>query len=408
LGGNLENLILTGLSANSGTGNLLNNWITGNDSSNILNGGEGDDVLQGLAGNDTLIGGTGSDSMYGGLGTDTFHVDTQSDLIFENLGEGTDSVVATAGFYLYANVENLTLANGAGSIFGVGNELGNTLTGNEGDNLLIAWGDNDTLHGGAGNDSLFGVDGVDALFGDAGIDYLVAGIGNDTLDGGDNPDALYGEDGNDTLYGGTGFHTDILVGGAGNDVLNGSHASIHYQGDYDLMDGGSGDDTYYVDTPDDLTFEAAAGGTDSVIAEISGAGYYLWAQTENLTLVGSTPFGVGNELANILTGSEQANWLLGGAGNDTLNGKAGNDVLFGEAGVDTFVFERGTGGDVVGDFATGVDKVQLTGLGFTSFDQVTANMTTDGVSTALDLGQGDFVVFNGVTPGSFAAGDFVL
>jgi serralysin len=117
---------------------------------------------------------------------------------------------------------------------------------------------------------------------------------------------------------------------------------------------------------------------------------------------------VGNELDNILTGSEQANWLLGGAGNDTINGKAGNDVLFGEAGSDIFVFERGTGGDVVGDFATGTDKVQLTGLGFASFDQLSASMTTDGVSTALDLGEGDFVVFNGVTPGGFAAGDFLV
>jgi len=273
---------------------------------------------------------------------------------------------------------------------------------------MIAWNGNDTLYGGAGNDNLFGVDGVDTLYGEAGIDYLVAGIGNDTLDGGDNPDAIYGEDGNDTMYGGIGFHTDIMVGGAGDDVLNGSAPSIHYQGDYDLMDGAAGNDTYYVDTPNDLTFEALGGGTDSVIAEIDGGGYYLWAYTENLTLAGSTPFGVGNELANILTGSEQVNWLLGGAGNDTINGKGGNDVLFGEAGIDTFVFERGTGGDVIGDFATGTDKVQVTGLGFASFADVQAAMTTDGVSTALDLGLGDFVVFNGVTMGSFAAGDFLV
>jgi len=83
-------------------------------------------------------------------------------------------------------------------------------------------------------------------------------------------------------------------------------------------------------------------------------------------------------------------------------------VLFGEGGIDTFIFEAGTGGDVIGDFATGIDKVQLTGLGFTSFAEVQAAMTTDGVSTALDLGLGDFVVFNGVTMGSFAAGDFMV
>ena len=43
---------------------------------------------------------------------------------------GTDTVIASAGHYLFANVENLTLAAGAGNIFGVGNSLANTLIGN--------------------------------------------------------------------------------------------------------------------------------------------------------------------------------------------------------------------------------------------------------------------------------------
>jgi len=36
------------------------------------------------------------------------------------------------------------------------------------------------------------------------------------------------------------------------------------------------------------------------------------------------------------------------------------------------------------------------------------SLQTDGASTALNLGQGDFVMFNGVTMASFAARDFVL
>lgn len=95
------------------------------------------------------------------------------------------------------------------------------------------------------------------------------------LDGGVDADALYGEDGDDTLIGGLSFSTDILVGGAGNDVLRGDSGL----GDYDLMDGSAGHDSYYVDTPDDLTFEAATGGTGTVHATIDGAGYYLCAHT---------------------------------------------------------------------------------------------------------------------------------
>jgi hypothetical protein len=378
--------------------------LVGGDSHDALYGGSGVDALIGGGGNDFLDGGTGADHLYGGIGNDTYYADQAGDLVFENAGEGTDTVVSTAGYYLYANVENLTLAGGAGDIFGVGNELANTITGNEGSNLLIAGAGDDIVHAGAGVDSLFGQDGNDHLFGDAGVDYLVGGTGDDVLDGGTGADALYGEDGNDTLYGGTDFQTDILVGGNGNDVLHGDSGL----GDYDLMDGGAGDDSYYVDTPADLTFEAMNGGTDTVYANIIGAGYYLYANVENLVLLGTTPYGVGNELDNHLTGNDVGNYLLGGAGNDLLNGKGGNDVLFGEAGADTFVFEHGTGGDVIGDFTAGTDKIDLSAFGFAGFAQVQSAMVENGGTTAINLGGGDFIVINGVAEASLHAGDFIL
>jgi Ca2+-binding RTX toxin-like protein len=366
----------------------------------------------GSADADTLHGNAGADDLIGGLGNDTYYVDTQADLVFENPGEGTDIVIASTSFYLYENIENLTLAAGAGDIFGSANGLDNTMTGNEGANLLLGWDGNDTLIGNAGNDILYGVEGNDSLLGGAGIDVLVGGNGTDSLDGGADADALYGEAGNDILYGGTGFVTDILVGGDGNDILDGSASvasgQLRNEGDYDLMDGGAGNDTYYVDTPADLTFEAMAGGTDTVIADIVGGGYYLYANVENLTLTGLTPYGVGNELDNILTGSNLTNWLLGGAGNDTINGKGGYDVLFGEGGADTFVFERGTGGDVIGDFQVGLDKINIAGIGYTSFEQVQAHLVENGGTTALDLGQGDFVVLVGIAMDTLTADDFVF
>lgn len=79
---------------------------------------DGDDQLTGASKDDTLDGGTGTDSLYGLAGNDTFVVDSQSDLIFENAGEGIDTAISTANCYLYANVENLTLAAGAGDRLG--------------------------------------------------------------------------------------------------------------------------------------------------------------------------------------------------------------------------------------------------------------------------------------------------
>ena len=51
---NLENLILTGSAALSGSGNALNNTLIGNTGDNTLTGGSGLDVVTGGAGRDTF------------------------------------------------------------------------------------------------------------------------------------------------------------------------------------------------------------------------------------------------------------------------------------------------------------------------------------------------------------------
>jgi Ca2+-binding RTX toxin-like protein len=186
-------------------------------------------------------------------------------------------------------------------------------------------------------------------------------------------------------------------------VLNGQSGL----GDYDRMNGGAGDDGYWVDTPADLTFEAADGGIDSVSAVIAGAGYYLYPHVENLYLGGETPFGVGNDLANTIIGSLGDNWLLGGAGNDTLDGSRGNDVLFGEGGTDTFVFGHLSGQDVIGDFVAGQDRLDLSGY-FASMAEAQAAFSQVGGDGAIELGNGNFVVLNGVNMSTLTATDFIF
>ena len=177
-----------------------------------------------------------------GLGNDSYVVDNAGDLVFESAGQGTDSVSASISHYLYDNVENLVLTGNA-NIFGVGNELANTLTGNAGENLLIAGAGVDTVRGGGARDAIFGEGGDDALFGDAGVDYIVAGIGNDSVDGGVDADEIYGEAGDDVLNGGASFHTDIIVGGDGNDTIRGDSGF----GDFDFLYGNLGNDIFHVE-----------------------------------------------------------------------------------------------------------------------------------------------------------------
>ena len=97
---------------------------------------------------------------------------------------------------------------------------------------------------------------------------------------------LYGGAGDDSLTGELDFAFDLLVGGDGQDSLDGASGL----GDADHLYGGSGDDSYWVDSPADLVFEFSDDGIDTVYADIVGAGFYLYANIENLILLGATAF----------------------------------------------------------------------------------------------------------------------
>jgi Ca2+-binding RTX toxin-like protein len=145
---------------------------------------------------------------------------------------------------------------------------------------------------------------------------------------------------------------DVLVGDplgvASNDVLN----SSWFAGD-DWMFGGSGNDTYNVNSVGDKVREFAGGGTDTVVSRIFS--YTLGSNLENLRLDNTAGFitafnGTGNSLnnsiignnnSNILSGLDGNDTLSGGSGNDTLNGGTGNDSLFGGTGNDTLNGDSG-------------------------------------------------------------------
>ena len=296
---------------------------------------------------------------------------------FSNIGGSVGNLSIARGTI----IENARGGNGAD--FLIGNSIGNQ------------------INGGSGADRIFGLEGNDLLFGEGGDDYIVAGIGADTLDGGDGIDELYGEEGDDIFWGGAG--ADLLVGGNGDDTLHGEDGT----GEADQLYGNLGNDAFYVDNRFDLVFEQTGEGTETVFANIAGDGYYLYANIENLTLLGTTAYGVGNELDNILTGSASTNLLLGGLGNDRINGMQGNDVLFGQGGNDTFIFQPGTGGDVIGDFTRGQDKIDISAYGLT-FAQVQTRYYQEGTTGAIQMANGDVIVLHNTTMSQLTASDFIL
>jgi trimeric autotransporter adhesin len=333
LSDNVENLTLTGTTAITGKGNSLDNNIYGNALNNSFEGG---------AGNDSLNGGAGDDSLVGGTGNDRYTVDTLGDLIVENLNEGIDTVLSYLDWTLGANLENLSLANTI--INGTGNSLDNSISGNAGNNRLDGGAGNDTLKGRVGNDTLIGGVGDDTYIVDSLEDMIEENPneGNDTVMSSidwtlgvtienliltDTAINGIGNDFDNSLTGNAGNNS--LEGGIGNDTLNGGEEN-------DILNGGLGDDTYIVDSIDDMIEENANEGNDTVISSID---WTLDVTLENLILTDAAINGIGNDFDNSLTGNAGNNSLEGGVGNDTLNGGEENDTLNGGDGDDTYIVD---------------------------------------------------------------------
>ena len=368
---NVENLTGTSAIGQTLTGNGLDNVITGN------------------SGNDVIDGGTGADHMTGGLGDDTYYVGNIGDVVTENAGEGTDEVRTTlASYVLAANVENLTGLSTSGQTL-TGNDLDNVITGNSG---------NDVIDGGAaGSDTINAQGGDDIIYvHGTGADTVDAGTGTDTLvvnfsqatqavfdardpsangvsggwdgifynstDGGNvfyksverfdittgsGDDNILTADGNDQIH--TGAGNDTISSGGGNDILDGGTGA-------DAMTGGAGNDIYYVDNAGDVVTENAGEGTDEVRTTLST--YVLPANVENLTGTAATAQDLrGNVLDNVITGGGGADFFrLQDGGNDTVSGNGGNDVFyFGAAFTSADKVDGGPGADQIalqGDYAT--------------------------------------------------------
>ena len=318
----------------------------------------GDDVLSasfpgtvaGLGGDDTyLVGGSGVTGPYS---------------VIEAEGEGIDTVQSLFNYVLDPHVENLILAESTSSVlpnpeFGVGNDLDNLLVGNTGDNIL---------EGGAGNDVLVG-----GAFRSI-EDFFVRGTGSDILIGGAGDDVLMADGGNYVFTSdGSNGSWLFLDGGAE------FRKDVPRVAD-DLFIGGTGNDTYIVQSQQQTIAEFENEGIDTVRTTVS---YVLGGHLENLVLVSPpevfddednliSPLpldGTGNELDNVLIGSEDANVLSGLAGRDTLTGGRGADTLRGGIGHDTYLFNIGDGTDTIEDVAGsgGGNRIQF-GVGITPSD----------------------------------------
>jgi Ca2+-binding RTX toxin-like protein len=445
----------------------------GND---FTNGEGGDDLLLGGADDDTLYGGTESDRLFGQDGNDSIRGDTGDDSLFGGAGdnsleggEGNDYLISTGmNDALYGGEGQDSLRAGTGAWIidgGAGNDtyflsaLQNVVEATDGglDRVVSSLVSLDgTFDGGIFNH-------VETLQLGGTLDLnITANLHNTTLLGNAGANMITAANVATVMRGGAG--DDTLVGGSGNDVLGGGTGN-------DSMTGGAGDDTYVVDSANDIVIELSGGGTDTLITStlslISGTTAQL-NNVENVTLTGalnlSATLGLNN---NVLTGNdgdnnlnsgeghdtvyggEGADTLAGQDGNDSLDGGAGNDSLNGAFGADTLVGGDGddtlrgdvrndtlTGGsgadvflfsddglsstDVITDFETGVDRIDLTAFGqlenasaapSASGGGFFAYSTSNGVSTLIvdadNNGFNEFTIILTNGPATLTAADVI-
>jgi Ca2+-binding RTX toxin-like protein len=144
------------------TGTANDDVLFGTTGDNVLNGGDGNDTLMGGDGNDTLIGGPGLDDYDGGNGRDTLSYAYSADEgVHVNLKKGFAEFSDGAREFILS-VENV-----------IGSQVGDLLTGDNGNNRLDGQAGNDTLEGGGGKDKLIGGAGADMLTGGGGKDIFI-------------------------------------------------------------------------------------------------------------------------------------------------------------------------------------------------------------------------------------------
>ena len=358
----------------------------------IIQGGSGS-ALYGGTGNDTITtsgisiarGGLGNDTIRnialsntpggawdGGGGTDTFDASLSNSgvALTLNLQTGASNFANSI-----ANFENITGTNSAA--------ISDNLTGNSFNNTILGLAGSDSLFGLFGNDILNGGAGIDSLNGGSGTDTLIGGLDADTMDGGAGNDTIYVDNAGDNILEaiGGGFDTVLssasyslgagaeierlsTTGSNGTSALvltgNGFAQEIYGNNGDNSLDGGmdalrdiltgySGNDTYLINSVNDIIVEAANGGTlDRALASVS---FTLAAdddieilQTVNSVLTTAINL-TGNALAQAVTGNAGSNTLSGGvdAQVDTLTGLGGNDIYAIHTSTDIVVEALGEG-----------------------------------------------------------------
>jgi Ca2+-binding RTX toxin-like protein len=330
---------------------------------------------------------------------------TYPDLFGDQNGRDVDGTIL-------ADVIDSTFVDADGDII---DDLGQTISGGDGDDSIEGGAGNDTIDGGDGNDTIYDSMGDDSMDGGNGIDTYdtstlsadstidllnevysgstwseqlisfenaIGSSGNNTIVGTDGDNVLDGFGGNNTINGGGG--NDWITGGDGTDTLNGGDGDDYIADGVGtgIMDGGAGSDTLDVSHSDtNNTIDLAAGTVN-------------WGSATETAI----------NFENVITGGGK-NTIIGTADENRFEAGGGNDTMTGGAGADVFIFSIEDDRDRITDFEDGVDLLDFTATGL-SFADLTITTTNNG-STFVFYGDNERIDLDD-TSGQIDQSDFLF
>ena len=396
---------VTSLFAGEGSDTVTVSVAAGPAQALMVAGQGGDDTIDGSASTLPLVvfGGDGNDTIAGGSAGDTLFGDTGRVEYLRPAGAGGYDVVlggpaiasyhsapaAPDGDFLTADIVYTDGFAGANTA--------DTISGNDGNDLILGGPSGDSIDAGAGNDIVFGDNG--RIVFDPALPILAqteqpGSGGDDVIAGGLGSDILFGGAGNDTIT--TGGGTDVVIGDNGQVDwgLDGNTADIDRIMSTDPTEGGI--DRITVDAGNAIVIGGAGGdiitaaGGDNIVL---GDGGEIDAALSDATSFGSLPLTVGTVFStdptlggdDMITTGAGNDFVIGGYGGDTIDAGDGNNVVVGDNGLLVFNGADGNGATF--------DLVQTIAP--------SAGGGVDGITT----GSGDDVVLGGDAGDTIHAGD---
>ena len=289
--------------------------------------------------------------------------------------------------------ESLTGSVAADYIYNASGSL--TIDGGAGNDYIRNIGDNVAIGGGAGNDYVYNAGSNVSIVGDAGNDTIHTEAVNTTIDAGAGNDSIKVDSSNNTLIGGAGVDTVNLSGtgnliqytaGDGNDVI------VNY----------TSDNTIYLATTDTSVLSSKLNinekkGINDLILTVGNSkkkGTLTFKDVTDIPIIiknadgtvssqvyGATEITVTNADGNLVNAAaDMAVFKIDASSrttgtniaankkNNTIYGGAGNDTIATGAGKDLYIYQGGS--DIITDYATGQDTIQLNGVTISNAEYV--------------------------------------